>query len=101
MDQEDIVHKVFNLSEIENFEVKHLAGIFAVKEAVLKTLNIYPIPSMQNITVISADNGRPYVELSNDISPKTSYTLDVSISHDGDYAFAVAILLQEYKEIII
>jgi holo-[acyl-carrier protein] synthase len=96
MGDENLIKKVFNHIEIERFDAEHLAGVFAAKEAVLKTLNIYPMPSMQNVTILYEESGRPYVKLSQDISPKNSYTLDISISHDTDYAFAVAILFQEY-----
>lgn len=95
MSDENIIRKVFNHIELERFEPEHLAGIFAAKEAVLKTLGISPIPAMQNVTILYEQSGRPYVKLSEDISPQNFYTLDVSISHDTDYAFAVAILFQE------
>lgn len=70
---------------------EHLAGIFAAKEAVAKALGL-PAGSWQKIHIQYAESGRPRIALAPRL--KVTYTsCDLSISHDGDYAIAVAMFL--------
>lgn len=86
--------RVFHEDEILRFEAHHIAGIFAAKEAVIKALNIFPIPSFLDIHIRSEESGRPYVTITSTIGNNTSYSVDISISHDNDYAFATAVLFE-------
>jgi holo-[acyl-carrier protein] synthase len=65
-----------------NNKVEYLAGRWAAKEAVIKATGI-----KENYTILNAIGGQPYVNGHPDIL--------ISISHDGDYAFAVAIRNKE------
>lgn len=94
MHDETQMQKVFHPEEILRYDALHLAGIFAAKEAVMKALNIFPLPSWQSIKILNKETGRPYVTLSPDIDLDKNYYIDISISHDGEYAFATALLLQ-------
>lgn len=86
--------KVFHNDEIIRFEAHHVAGIFAAKEAVIKALDLFPIPSFLDIHIQNKDSGRPYVTLTSNIRDSKHYVIDISISHDNDYAFATAILIE-------
>lgn len=86
--------KVFHEDEILRFEAHHIAGIFAAKEAIIKALALFPIPSFLDIHIRSEESGRPYVTLTSNIRDSNHYTIDISISHDNEYAFATAILVE-------
>lgn len=60
------------------------AGIFAAKEALLKALGTGINRRLNTVEILHDAKGKPYfADLRN---------CDVSISHDGEYAFAVVIL---------
>lgn len=63
-----------------------MAGIFACKEAVLKALKIGIGGGilLKDVQVLHDSLGAPKVKLN-------GHNVQVSISHDGEYAFAVAI----------
>lgn len=67
--------------------VESLAGMFAVKEAALKALDLAP-GSWRDIEVKKDERGRPALTLAHPHGETKSQ--DVSISHDGDFAVAVA-----------
>jgi len=71
---------LFHQNERKNTTIKGLAGIFAAKEAVIKTCNLPPL-SWLNIEITHDENGRP----------KCRQVSDLSISHDGNIAMAVAL----------
>ena len=91
---------VFTKSEIEYYnqqggKAETLAGLFAVKEAVSKALRtgfdgFKPI----DVEVIHDDYGAPDVILHNKAKEFLSNRqIQISISHDGDYAVAMCIIL--------
>ena len=71
-------------------ETKHLAGIFAAKEAVIKALFL-PTGSWHNILITYKRNGQPQIEILNHKSSIINRSL--SISHDGNYIIAQFIAL--------
>lgn len=83
------LRRVFAPSELDDTRPEHLAGIFAAKEAVFKALG--QPPRWQTVTIARGPRGRPRVLLSQDLRDAGLQALDVSISHEGDYAIAVAV----------
>ena len=88
---EVFLKKVFSEREISlfsdrNFSLQTVAGNYCAKEAFVKAFGcgfgkIRPI----DIEVLRKENGCPYI-----LYQEKEY--NVSISHDGEYAFAVVIL---------
>ncbi|MBN9383302.1 MAG: holo-ACP synthase [Chitinophagaceae bacterium] len=75
-----------------------VAGVFAVKEALLKALGIgfsRGLGRLLEIEVLKDDIGKPYVVTSGVVSEilfeKKISCIEVSISHDTDYAVAFVI----------
>ena len=87
------------LTDTEKKRVKNIssiAGIWATKEAISKALGcgIGADLSFLDITIHKDDKGSPYFEL----SPKAQAlhrvnSSSISISHDGGFAIAVAIII--------
>ncbi|MBO05811.1 MAG: holo-ACP synthase [Candidatus Pacebacteria bacterium] len=95
--QEDfsLWEKVFTDSEWEYCFNKpnpsqHLAGIFASKEAVMKAVGSDIMKRYDLIEVTHDGNGKPNVVL----KTKEIHKLEISISHDGGLAIAVAIKIK-------
>jgi phosphopantetheine--protein transferase-like protein len=83
--------KIFSPQELrDHTDTENLAGVFAAKEAVMKALDLPP-GSWQQILVTKKPSDRPQVTLQN--QPDGLESADISISHDGDYAMAVATIL--------
>lgn len=82
--------KLFNPEEQSTFtSLESLAGIFSVKEAVIKALADHNLTPSQ-IHISKNHEGRP--ELSH---PKVDpSTIDISISHHVDYAVAICVILK-------
>lgn len=66
----------------ENKKNAYLAGRWAAKEAIFKAMGT---SDFLRFSVIHDESGRPYV--------KDRADMDISISHDGDYATAIVIAL--------
>jgi len=75
-----------------------LAGLFSAKEAVLKALGVglSAGAGFKDITIRHTKSGAPYVELSSKLSEvlksKNKTSVEVSISHDGEYSTSIAVL---------
>lgn len=82
---QSFLDRCFHETERENSDILHLTGVFAAKEAVIKALSMDP-GSWLDIRIVYESNGRPKVELIEERIDIDS--LDISISHDGDYAVA-------------
>jgi len=85
---EAFVKKIFHPSESKRFEAEHLAGIFAAKEAFFKAVK--EAPTWLDVEIKKEASGKPALVLSNDL--KDELSVDVSISHDGEYAIAVVLV---------
>jgi holo-[acyl-carrier protein] synthase len=101
-DQPDIEARLFTTREIEYCRGKrrrdeHLAGRFAVKEAVLKSFGTGLGTRMRwtDVEVINAWRGRPRVELHGEVAVwarrRGLHDLDVSLSHTSQLAVGHAI----------
>ncbi len=75
------------LYECEKNKQKFLAGRYALKEAIIKTFEGKQIILMNEINIKKNENGSPICEYKN-------YSIIGSISHDGEYAIAVAIRME-------
>jgi len=77
----------FHPAETVNRTNEHLAGVFAAKEAIIKT-GYMKVPDYLAVQILNAVNGRPVVHGAegNEIAD-----LEISISHTDTTAVAVAI----------
>ena len=88
---ESALKKIFHRSELKDYRHEHLAGIFAVKEAVFKALDL-KVNSFLDVEIKYQTSGRPFLILSPELKNKIS-SIDCSVSHDGDYAIAVVVAI--------
>ena len=86
-------------SEIAEFKkAESIAGVWASKEAISKALGVGIGKKLQfhDIQIYRDNFGKPRFKLSDKIVKNFGIKEgDISISHDGDYAIAVAIILKE------
>lgn len=75
------LNRAFDDSELSN-DSAHLAGIWAAKEAVIKAIG-YPKLELKKVELKYSKNGQPSA-----ICQKKLF--EISISHHGDYAIAIA-----------
>ncbi len=91
--QAGVLSKIFTKHELTQAKsLENLIGVFAAKEAVLKALGL-KAGDWHLIEIIKQDNGKPVIKLANYSQYKSIISQDISISHDGDYVFAVACFL--------
>ena len=82
----------------ENKKYQTLAGIFSGKEALLKAIGsgVKNLNYLKQIEITHEASGRPVVnvwgEVGDIIKSLNCSTIDISISHDGEYAVAVCVL---------
>ncbi|MBX6770404.1 MAG: holo-ACP synthase [Chloroflexi bacterium] len=88
---EQFLRRAFNSCELDDPRPSHLAGLFAAKEAVFKALG-RTLP-WKSVAVIPNQRGRPTIYLDPAIAPPGLARIAVSISHEADYAIAVAVAL--------
>lgn len=92
IDNKNFLNKYFTMDE-QNYinsktsKVQTMAGIYSAKEAVLKALHkgIGSGINLLDVQICHQEGGAPYALVNNE-------TLPVSISHDGEYAFAVCLV---------
>ena len=86
----------FNINEIKyiNNNTQTLAGLFSAKEALLKALkkgiNNY---SLKDIEIIHDENKAPSFIFHNELEYLNSSNISLSISHDGEYAISVVLII--------
>lgn len=89
--KDKFLEKIFSPVELlHNKSEASLAGIFAVKEAVIKALEL-KIGSWQEMEIIKNKKGRPEIRLLKSNSKIISQ--DLSISHHGQYVMVVVVFL--------
>ncbi len=89
------LHKFLTQTEIEisKNNIKRIAGFWAVKEAISKALGvgISKSFSFHDVEISKNKNGSPIANISEKIKANFNIkNLAISITHDGDYAIAVA-----------
>lgn len=92
------MNNTFNQRELEYIEKRNyinstIAGMFAAKEAFLKALKKgIDNCSLKNIEITHDSNNCPEILLHNELK-NLNHNINVSISHDGEYAIASVILI--------
>ena len=95
---EKFLDKIFTQKEIDycnsNKEpFQHFSGKFSAKESIKKALlskKITDFISLKDIEIINKEDKSPYVSIHKDFDGDLNY--HISISHDGDYAVAFAVI---------
>ncbi len=83
---EHFLKSVFTENEISYCrQAENFAGIFAAKEACLKAIGTGINIRLCKIEILHDENGKPFTQFL-----KEKYIFDLSISHDGNTAMAVA-----------
>lgn len=77
----EFLKRVFHPSELKNKD--KLVGIFALKEAAMKSLG--KKLNWLDIEIIAKESRKPEVK----ITGKKFKSIDASISHDGDYTIGI------------
>lgn len=105
--KQDFLYKVFSDMEIKYIEdkaskVTTIAGMFSAKEAVSKLLgNGIGKIGWRDIEIHHEESGRPYIYLNKKIreglEKKDIVDIDISISHEKDYAIAIAVGVKNSK----
>ncbi len=89
MENEKFIKRVFHPSEYKNYKAERVAGIFAVKEAFFKAIN--KKPDWLKVEVKKQKTGKPVLVIANELK-KNIEVIDISISHDKDYAIATVLI---------
>lgn len=88
--------RLFQPSELLDRRLETLAGVFAIKEAVAKALDL-PAGAWLDVEVAHTVSGKPQVRLSAAVSAGVR-SCDVSLSHAGGYVVATCVALCEERE---
>ncbi|MBM3232351.1 holo-[acyl-carrier-protein] synthase [Candidatus Pacearchaeota archaeon] len=93
MQNKSFINKVFHASEIQDYRPEHLAGIFAAKEAFFKSLDKKTLDWLA-VEIKNKKNKKPKLLVSSELRNKAKIKdIDLSISHDKDYAIASVMVL--------
>jgi len=91
LEQEKSLKKVFHKSEYKDFRAEHIAGVFAVKEAFFKAIG--KKVNWLEIEIKNKKTGKPLLIISDNLRDKFKIKdVDISISHDKDYAIAQVLI---------
>ncbi len=80
----DFLKKVFHASELK--DEKKLAGIFSLKEAMMKAIG--KKLSWSDIEVSTREGKKPKIS----VSGRKFKSIDCSVSHDGDYTIGMVVV---------
>ncbi len=89
----ELISRILWDKEIERNDPEHIAGLIAAKEAALKALSL-STDHWKDILIQKNQEGRPHLIINHKISERIMSS-DISISHDGNIALAVAVMLLE------
>jgi holo-[acyl-carrier-protein] synthase len=88
-----LIKTIFSEQELD-LPLNSLAGNFAVKEALLKAGFVKSFRDYSLVSVLRNPNGKPYLEISPMLQPRTLSieTISVSISNEANFALAVVLI---------
>jgi len=89
---ETMLRRLFHPSEASGASIEKLAGIFAAKEATFKALDM-PLGNWHVVEIRHDPEGKPRIIFAPEFDRSLITSLDVSISHAGEYAVACAVAL--------
>jgi phosphopantetheine--protein transferase-like protein len=89
---ETMLSRLFHPSEASATLLERLAGIFAAKEAAFKALGL-PRGNWHILEIKYDSEGRPYITFAPEFDRSLIASLDVSITHAGEYVVACVIAL--------
>lgn len=85
----ELLQRLFTEHELAYADrLERLAGIFAIKESMIKALG--KAPQTWHDMEVYHEHGKPFVRCTMQAS---IMHIDVSVTHDGDYAFACVVLV--------
>lgn len=92
-----MIKNLFSREEIDyckNNAIK-LAGKFAAKEALIKSIKNFSVPiDWKSITILNKPNGEPFIQLGKKLTEQYKIKeIKVSISHNHSMAIAFVILI--------
>ncbi len=90
--QPEFLKQIFTEKEITCANIQSLAGKFACKEAIKKA-DSKIINSWKDVEILNLTNGEPCASLMN----QTNQQISISISHEKEYAIAIAIISSDEK----
>lgn len=85
----DKIFTQYEQAQAQSYE--SLAGVFASKEAFLKASGL-KFDSWHAMEVYKFPSGKPAIRVT---EQEEKFSCDISISHDGDYAFACVVWYRE------
>lgn len=88
---ESFQKRVFLPQEQKQNTPEQLASIFSLKEAVMKALEL-PVGSWLTISTNRKPNGKISLSFLDKKLSRQIQTLDTSVSHDGEWVIAVAVI---------
>lgn len=96
------VNRILGSAELSDYHARHdqtayLAGRFAAKEAVIKSLGRYlkTRPSYSSVQILNDDAGSPFLSGANELAELLFHRQClISISHERRYATAVAVITE-------
>lgn len=86
---QNIKDRIFSKKELNFKDIRKLAGIFALKEAFFKALDIKV--EWLEIEVLYKKTGKPYFNISNKLNKRIN-SIDCSLSHEDNYVIASVVL---------
>ncbi len=89
LEKAGFIERLFHPNERKNSDIAHLAGIAAAKEAFFKAID-HPVKWL-DIEITHSKSKRPILHISDHYAREIA-DLDLSISHDGEYAVAQVIV---------
>lgn len=92
--KDNFINHLFTPQEIRQNSKEQLAGIFCVKESVIKALGL-PSNSWLKINTNRNGNGKVSISFLDSKIARKVKSLDTSISHDGGWIIAVAVVALE------